>query len=314
MKLTHRIACLTILLTCGQSNFAQQFTGELIKTLEIELIDKTLNADSIRTSQPGDSNIYVISENRYKSTYYKDGKYSYSYIYHDDTKRMYDDYADRDYLSFRDSRKSINKLKESKVFRDSLVMALNYECYVAIRESDYSKSYSYFSDEIQVNEENFKGHKIGNWHASLKETGGCISLENGSLFDTHIEKWKPQSIVKRKVKRTEFDLPDKPIVASMEALDVQVDLKQPSQATIQCFQEKFLNVSKQQGEKVTIYTSLVVNVDGTIEHVEPYEEDSDGFYKTAVDIIKNCGFEFIPGQIEGEAINSLLYFPIEFYR
>lgn len=293
---------------------AQNFSGEI--TYEIKVIPKsdTVDLKRITDQKEGTTAKYLITAKRYKSSYFKDGEYSYSYTYDDETKRMYDDYADKPYMTFRDSRKSNGEYGKSIIRKDSTTTVLGHLCYMVISESEYGKSKTYYSDDIKVDYNDFEGHKVGNWYNELKEVDGAISLKTITDHDTYIEIQEAIKIDERKVKEKEFDLPEKELAASFTALDNQVEMKQPTQNQIQCYQKKVGSVSKMEGEKYICYISFILKKDGQMKFIEAYEEDDDGFYKVALDVVENCGFEFNPGTIAGELIDSEVYFPIEFLK
>ncbi|WP_281541581.1 hypothetical protein [Maribacter aestuarii] len=292
----------------------QYFSGEI--TYEIKIIPKsdTVNLKKVVEMKHGTTASYLITARHYKSTYFKDGKYNYSYTYDDETKRMYDDYWDKPYVTFRDSRKGNFEYSGSKILKDSTAIILGHDCYLVVTESEYGTSKTYYSDEIKVDYTDFEGHKVGNWYNKLKEVNGAITLKTITEHESYFEIQEAIKIYQRKVKNKEFELPKKPIAASYTALDKQIEMQQVSQEQIQCYQLKVGAVSNQEGEKVTSYVSFLLQNDGEIRFVEPYEEDKDELYKVAIDIINSCGFKFIPGMIAGEPVDSQVYFPVEFLR
>ena len=74
---------------------AQFFSGEI--TYEIKIVPKSDTADlkEIIELEDGAIATYLITTKRYKSAYFKDGNYRYSYTYDDESKRMFDDYAEK---------------------------------------------------------------------------------------------------------------------------------------------------------------------------------------------------------------------------
>lgn len=293
---------------------AQYFSGEIIYEMKIIPKSDTVNIKEIMDLKHGTTASYIITSKHYKSTYFKDGKYNYSYTYDDETKRMFDDYSDKPYVTFRDSRKANFEYFGSQILKDSTAMILGYDCYMVVTESEYGTSKTYYSDGIKVNYADFEGHKVGNWYNKLKEVDGAMTLKTVTEHESYFEVQEAIKIDKRKVKIKEFQLPEKPVAASFTALDKQIEMQQPSQEQIQCYQQKVGAVSNQGGEKVTSYVSFLLQKGGEIKFVEPYEEDKDGLYKVAVDVIESCGFQFSPGMIAGEPVDSQVYFPVEFQR
>ena len=293
---------------------AQYFSGEII--YETKIIPKSDTADvaSIIKNKHGNIAKYIIMPKRYKSTYYKDEIYRYSYTYDDETKRMYDDYTDKPYITYRDSRKSNTKYFDSKVFRDSISKVLVYDTYMVTSKADYGTTTTFYSDDIRVNYLDFEGHKVGNWYNKLKEVNGAIMLKSITEFENYFEVQQAVKIENREIEVKEFNLPDKPVAAAFSALDSRVTLIEPSQEQIICYQQKVRAVSKENGEKFTSYISFFLSKEGVIMYVDAHEDDEFGFYEVGIDVIKDCGFQFVPGQIQGEAVDSQVYFPIEFRK
>jgi len=293
---------------------AQYFSGEI--TYEMKIVPKsdTVNLKEVIDMKHGTTASYLITAGHYKSTFLKDGKYNYSYTYDDETKRMFDDYTDKPYVTYRDSRKANFKYFGSQILKDSTAIILGHDCYMVVTESEYGTSKTYYSDDIKVDYSNFEGHKVGNWYNKLKEVDGAITLKTITEHESYFEIQEAIKIDERKVKIKEFELPKKPIAASYTALDKQVEMQQPSQEQIQCYQLKVGAVSNQEGKKVTSYVSFLLQKNGEIKYVEPYEEDKDELYKVALDVIKSCGFHFNPGMIAGEPVASQVYFSVEFLR
>ncbi len=293
---------------------AQFFSGEI--TYETKIIPKsdTLNLEEIMELKHGTIASYVITSKHYKSSYFKDGKYSYSYTYIDETKRMYDDYADKPYITYRDSRKVNFEYYGSQIFKDSTTTILGHECYMVATDSEYGKSKTYYSDKIKVDYSGFEGHQVGNWYNKLKEVDGAITMKTVTELETHYEIQEAVKIDRRKVKMKEFELPKKPIAASFTALDSNAEMRPPSDQQIQCYQQKTGEASKEGGEKFTSYVSFLLQKDGEIKFIEPYQKDPEGLYKAAVDIVENCGFQFSPGKIDGKSVDSQVFFPVEFLK
>jgi len=293
---------------------SQYFSGEIVYEREIIPKSDTIDLTELIDSKRQTTSKYIITAKQYKATNFTNGNYNYSYTYDDETKRMYDDYADKPYVTYRDSRKANVKYFSSKIFKDSIITILGHRSYMVETESDFGKMKTYYSDDVRVNPADFKGHRVGNWYNKLKEVNGAISLKTISEYENYYEIMEAVKIEERKVKGIEFALPDKPIGASFSALDSQVEMKQPSEEQIKCYQRKVGNVSKINGEKFTSYITFLLLKNGTIKFIEPYEKDIHSFYKVGLDIITNCGFEFNPGKISDELVDSEVYVPIGFKK
>ncbi len=292
---------------------AQFFSGELVYEYQIIAKKKGLDIDSMMTASLGTPKTYLITSQYYKTIYFKDGRTSYSYTYHGDTKRMYDDYVNKDYVTFRDSRKGNTSMIRSIVYKDSVKTVAGHRCFMTERIYENYIQKTYYATDLRIDAESFKDHEVGNWYNEIKLVNGALSLMSITEYATHTEIHYVSKIIPRALKPKDFEIPAKKIlVASFEALDKEVDVKPISLASEACFRKKFSEVTSQSKDRYTSYVGFIVSDVGKISHIEPYEQDEFGYYKIAVDIISNCGLEFIPGQIKGENVSSWLYFPVNF--
>lgn len=90
-----------------------------------------------------------------------------SYTYDNKTKRMFDDYANMSYVTFRDSRRVNAEYYGSEIFKDSTTTILGYDCYLVVNESEFGMSKTFYPNDIKVNYADFEGHKVGNWYNKL---------------------------------------------------------------------------------------------------------------------------------------------------
>lgn len=294
---------------------AQHFSGEIEYEMKIVPKKENLNLDSIWSLKPGKKAKYLITSSFYKSTYYIDSIETYSYTYDNVSKKMYDDQASQPYITFRDSRRANYKYGASEIHRDSIVNILGKDCFMVKSESDYGNSTTYYSDEIKVDYESFKDHKVGNWYNKLKEVDGCISIKTITEFEDYYEIQEAVKITPMELDHKDFEVNmDKIIVASYSALDKNVELIQPNQESIDCYREKhkYGLAKKVANEPITCYLSFVINKNGELSYLAPVEDTYGELNEIAIDILMNCGFKFTPGEIDGRAVSSLTYFPIEF--
>ena len=96
-----KVLMLFCLLLPFQAVQAQGFSGEIVYKLSYIPKNDSIDVEKLIDEQLGTSSSYLITDSYYKSTYYKNNKPTYSYTYHGDTKRMYDDYADGAYITYR---------------------------------------------------------------------------------------------------------------------------------------------------------------------------------------------------------------------
>jgi hypothetical protein len=101
------------------------------------------------------------------------------------------------------------------------------------------------------------------------------------------------------------------VIASYSALDKRVEMQSPSFATQACFRKK-IEEAPPRKEKVVSYVTFILSDEGKISNIEPYEADEQSYHKIAIDIVSSCGIEFKPGEIGGEPVSSLVYFPVNF--
>lgn len=291
---------------------AQFFSGELSYEKKIIAKSTTFDADSAAEADLGTEMTYLITRHFYKSTYFKEGKEVYSYTYHDDAKRLYDEYVDKEYITYRDSRKGNTSMIRSRVYKDSIKMVAGHPCFMteAIYENYILKTY--YATDMRIDPESYQGHEVGNWYNSIREVGGALSLMSISEYADHVEIQEVVKITPRALTSRDFGIPSgKLVIASAAALDRRVQMQSPSLATQACFQKKFEEAPASH-EEVISYVTFIVSDQGAVTHIAPYEEDEQGYYKIAVDIIASCGLEFNPGEIAGEPVSSLVYFPVSF--
>lgn len=306
---------LILLLLISVSVNAQYFSGEIEYDIKIIPKRQNLDLDSLWSLKHGKKVKYLITSNFYKSTYFNNNQRTYSYTYDNISKRMYDEYVNKPYITYRDSRRANFNYKKSKIFRDSVVNIMGKDCFIVKYESNYGKSTTFYSDEIKVDYESFKDHQVGNWYNKLREVDGCISIKTITEFEDYFEIQEAIKITPLELNQGNFAVgTDKIIVASYSALDKRVELVQPTKESIECYRKK-LEIGKSKkvtDESLICYLSFVINKNGELSFPEPFEESNPELNKVAVDIIKNCGFKFNPGEIENRVVSSLVYFPIEF--
>lgn len=305
---------LVLLLILPLFGFAQNFTGEIIYETRIIPKSDEVELQQLIEEKQGNTSSYLITDRQYKTTIFEKGEFSYSYTYDSETKRMYDERAEQPYLTYRDATNANNESYSSQIYKDSTTNILGHEAYLTYQESEYGKSKSYLSSELKVNYEKFEGHEVGNWYNHLKAHDGAMTLRTITEYDTYFEVSEAVSVKKRKVKPKEFKLPNKPIAASFSVLDQNANLNEPTQNQIQCYQNKVRNASKSGGEQYRVYVTFLLEQDGTIRFIDTVEKDEGDLYKVAIDVIKNCGFSFVPGKIKEEAVASQVVFPIDFLR
>ncbi|GAB5527844.1 MAG: hypothetical protein Roseis2KO_57160 [Roseivirga sp.] len=310
-----RIIVSILWLVSATSLFAQNFSGEITKKTTIIARQEGLDTDSILNEKFGDTSVYLITDGYYKSSYLKNGEMTYGYTYHKGEDKIFDENAEDPYITYRDVRKPNSTESNRQVFRDSTIEVMGYKCFLVKSEYEDHTTHSYYTDELKVKYDNFEGHTIANWYEHLKELDGAQLLKVVSEYASYTEVSEAIKVDVRDVAISEFDLPnDKPVVASYQALDEEVGMKEVTTAMATCYNEKISAVSssKPDATENTVYISLIVTEDGSMEYLKAVEEDANGFHKVALDIVQNCGLKLVPGKIDGKAVASQTYFPITF--
>lgn len=306
---------LLVLIFFSNVCFGQYFSGDIHYQLKIVPKSDTMNLDSLKATLTGEIAVYTITNNYYKSVYYKNDEFVYSYTYDDVSKRMFDEDANSEYITYRDSRRYNYKYNGSRVMKDSIEKVLDYNCFMVKYDSEYGKSKSFYSDQIKVDYSAFEGHKVGNWYERLKEVNGSIMLKTITEYDDYYKIREAIKIVPRTVQKEEFSIPyDKAVIASYSALDKQVELLVPTESQVDCYMSKVQSAVKNSslGQPITVYLKMVVTENAEIKFIQPLEEYEPNIYKAAVDILENCSLSFTPGQINNEKVSSEAYFPINF--
>lgn len=304
------ILCLLVAL----STFSQEFTGRIIYKTKIIAKHDGTNTDSILDASSGDSAVYYVSGSQYACTFFRHGKERYQYIYHHSKFQFYFLHPGIEYITWSDSRKAHNIVKDFKIFRDSTSTILGYPCYKAEKIYDNYISIAYYSDSIKVNPETFKDHNGADWYNELKRTDGSFNINTISDYKDYLEITEAIQISPMVVSDDIFKLPEnRPIVASAYALDKKVSMLK-NKRTSHCYTSKASQLQKTNNgtETLRCLIAIVVSADGSIKHVRPQKEDEHGAFRVAIDIIENCGITFIPGEIKGKPVDSECYVPVDF--
>ena len=294
--------------------FGQNFSGEITRDIRIIPKAEGLDADSILALEPGERTTYLITDGFYKSSYLRNGEITYSYTYRKGEYKMYDYDAEQDYITWRDSRIANDTIYQDVIYKDSIKVVKGYECFLVKTDRGDYVSYNYYAKDLRVKYDNFQGHAVGNWYNNLVALDGAQLLLGIEEHKTYTKIVETVKLDKRRVKKKEFNLPDKPVYASYQALDELVNMNPPSQEVIQCYGSIIQSYSKKlpRGNEYTVYLSLVVKEDGTVDYVKPVEKDKWGLYEGALSIINTCNLPLIPGKKDGAPIASETYFPVKF--
>jgi|GEM_PF-3201433 len=293
---------------------AQDFTGEIIYEIKIIPKSDTANLKKIMELKNGTVLSYLLTSKQYKSTYSKEGRYKYSYTYDPKTRRLYDDFSHKPYMTYRDSRKSLIQYYGAEVYKDSTATILDHDCYLMESKSQQGTTRAYYAKNLKVNYANYEGHNAGNWYEKLKMVDGAIPLRTITEHETYTEVIQAVKIVERKVSDKEFKpVQKKPVVASFSVLDQPAEVLTTSPDQAKCYQDKVNAMSNEDGEEYTSMIVFLLTSKGEVRYVAPYGRNDD-YYVTAADIINNCGFDFKPGKIAGKPVDSQVFFPVNFLK
>ncbi|MBO6525360.1 MAG: hypothetical protein JJ971_16140 [Balneolaceae bacterium] len=318
LKKIFYITCIIILATCSSSKKTSKrnFSGEIVYKTIIKPKTEALNVDSLMQSLQGDETRYIINDSLYKSSYYSDGEFTYSFTYDSKTKRMYDYRTGMQYVTYRDSRAPNETELDIKINRDSVISILGYKAYQTINNTyDYSTT-TYYSDAIRIKYSAFEDHNVGHWYERLQLTNGAISLKSITYKETHLEILEAVEVKHRELKPEEFELPEGlPVIASYSVLDEQVELISPTPNQIRCYQSKIAaapDIYENEDREFTSYVAFLVTKQGKAKFAYAAEVDDYGLSKIAVDIIETCNLNFRPGKKNGVIIESESFLPVYF--
>ncbi|MBT1699641.1 hypothetical protein KK083_22270 [Fulvivirgaceae bacterium PWU4] len=298
---------LTVLyLSSSTACFSQDFVGEIIYKTRVIPKKESINADSILDGASGDSAVYYISGSNYKCTFFRKGLKIYQYTYHHSDFRFYTEVPGADYITFTDSRKSHDVIKDFKIYRDSTAIIAGYKCYLAEKGYNDYTTKAYYSDSIKINPETFKGHDASDWYNELRKTGGSFNIKAITHYKDYISITEALSISFRPINDSIFDIPEnKPVVASAYGLDKKVFMKKNASFS-KCFAIKSKDVRDVSGrtQTLTCLVLFVVTAEGEIKNIRAHKKDPYDAYQVAIDIIKTCGLKFVPGEIDGKRVDS----------
>jgi hypothetical protein len=293
---------------------AQTFSGQINYVRRIIPLNQKIDVDSLLNDGQGDSAVYSILGQYYKSVIYRKGQQVYTYVYHHPQFRFYFIRPTEDYVSYADSRISHEGLKSIKIHRDSTSTLLGLPTFMAEKQYARYKSKSYYSDSVKVDPETFKGHAAAGWYNELKSTGGPFNLKTITYYKDYTEIYEAVRITPNSVEPPAFDLPyGKKLFASSMAVDKKAKIISTDDARI-CYGETVRLIPKVPGKSglITAYILVLVSDEGKILSVRPITNDPYGISKTFAEIIGGCGYEFTPGEIKGKPVTSECIIPMQY--
>jgi hypothetical protein len=285
-----------------------EFSGKITFLRRIIPKDHRIKADSVLDSYLGDSAIYTISGPYYKSTFYRKGKETYSYFYHHPEFRFYHILKSKNYITYTDSRSpDINSLISSITpYRDSIDTVAGYQVYKVEKVYEGLSTIGWYSDQLRIDPDRFKGHSASDWHYELTQTGGAISIRSISHYEQYTEIFEAVHITRKQLNPYHFSVPKgRPIVASADALDKQVELTITPEIK-KCYKEKSRAIPTIHAGKETygLQVLFVVTDRGEIQHINVMSKDPYGLHKIAIEVIRGCGLKPKPGEVNGKPVSS----------
>ncbi len=293
--------------------FGQYFSGDLVYKKSIIAKDPKVDVLKLMSDGLGTDMVYTIMNGYYKSVYLRDGAMTYSYIYHADDKRMYDETATEAYITFRDSRKANSgRIIRSTVYYDSVKTISGHPAFMVERIYEGHIDKTWYAKDLRIDPESFNDHKVGNWYDQIKEVDGALSLGSHTEYPDRIEIFEVVEVKPRVLSKSDFKLPPKIAIPSSEALDKKVQLVTPGPNSVQCYKLHLAKAPALPVQPLTIYISFILSERGKLSDVTALGKGYEDFKAIAKDIISSCGLEFVPGEINGERVTSRVIFPIVF--
>lgn len=294
-------------------SYAQSFSGTVVYSVEYKAKSDDFDIEALRANRSSEIR-YSIMDGYYKSVQKKRDEVYYSYVLEPVTGKIYDIYEDKTVVTFRDSEKYKPKRFYYTVFDDSTFTINGYKCYKVKFDTDYGTTTSYFSDSLRVDPSTFKTHILGHWIKKLKITNGGIPLKSVTEYKDYIRIQEAVEIIPEAFTTDDFVIPnDKPIIASLQALDVNVKHIYDTDILYECLQfyakAADVDIDDIKGERIMV--ELIVNEEGNIEDVNPliFDWKRSNLVKK---IVKECGFKFKPGKIKRKKVAALVRLPLQF--
>ena len=290
-----------------------QFSGKI--TYEFEYENPTSqNLESLLQDVKIDSILYYVSHKAYKSVCYADGKVYEEYVYDAASKRMLFSMGNRPYYLYLQT--DLEKFTASEVLQiepKDRIEILGNSAYKTINL--YTGEISYFSDAIQIDYAEFNAHYFMQWNRILKETNGSIPLKS-------ISQQNGVCIVKTATKIEEIPADEidfsfnksQEQVAAYNNLDEVIEFPELKGSGFWCYQAEVEKHSSKliDGKDYQLTLRFVVHPYGKITHVEVEKSEYDYLNEAAKHIIQNCDLGFKAGKINGNAVSSEIFYPINF--
>ncbi len=295
----------------------EYFSGEIHSMTTIIPKHNNVNVDSIYQSIVGDETRYFIQDSLYKSMHYRNGELVYYYLYEPSTKRMYDYYSDRPYITFRDSRVNMSPDPESKmeIYSDSIINVLDVSAFKTEVMLYGTHSDVYYSSDLAIDPSPFNEHEAGDWSSTLKLTNGALPVYSINYHDDYTQIKETVSINRTKQNIEFFEVPnDVDIYPSFTVLEEFPQFNQPNQSTINCYQTKAAKIPDLVAgdEERVFYFRFIVTENGDVEYPDSISPEFEIVGEIGEEILDECGFSFQPGILDGEITASEILFSLPF--
>ncbi len=295
------------------SLLAQSFSGKIIYEFTYAAKDKNVLQKDLVIDMPTDSVVYTIMNGHYKSERYYQGKLIEFYTYTAESKKMFYSTEDREYYIYylpHDDKYKTSLYTEHHEGKDSI---LNFSTYKSTSVIGGEEHLNFYAPSIAIDPASFKGHHFGAWEQLLNENEGAIPLRTVTHNYDHYEIKSAVKIAHLPLKTSDFE-PEKSkeIVASRESLEIPAVAEEPSQATYYCYMAKIEEIADKmiEGKNYNYVLRMVIDENGKPTHIKAINSDYLGFEKVAEEIIKECNFNFTPGQINDKFQKAEIFMPL----
>jgi hypothetical protein len=290
-----------------------QFSGEITYKFEY----KNPTSQSL-TSQLNDviidSVAYWINGSGYHSISYAKGKIYEEYIYDAASKRMLFSMDARPYYLYLQT--DLEKFKVDKALDIQKKPQENIIGFTTYRAKNlHTGEINFFSDQLQVETEEYQTHYFSQWNKIMEETNGSIPLKS-------ISKQNGVSIIKTAIKVVEIPADElifkidhqRKQVAAYNNLDEVIPFPELNGNKMWCYQSIVERQSNKliDGKDYQITLRFVIHEDEHISHIEVVESKYPYLNEAAKKIIAICDLGFEAGKINGKPVSSEIYYPVNF--
>lgn len=178
------------------------FEGQITYQLKYKPKTENLTIEQIQDFF-GDEQVYIIKEDKYKST--MNGKLKMSQIYLG-TDTIFTTTAQTNELLWIDATKSNDEIISTEIIKNAEIVN-GYNCDLLIITSKKGKFKYFYNSSFRINEQYYKNHVVGFWDICTDKTN---SIMLKSILDTESERIEITAIdiQQKSVEELEFTLPN----------------------------------------------------------------------------------------------------------